>query len=127
MAPRSSATSTTHQPRPTGFLASKDGGKFPDPILNRMNVYSIEPPDLDASRRIAQSIYDELRREHAWGRAFPQTLSSDSLDRLARLKPREMRRVLLAAFGNARLGDRSEIRPDDIVEDRAARKARIGF
>ena len=59
--------------------------------------------------------------------AFPPTLNGDSLDRLARLKPREMRRVLLAAFGNAKLGDRSEIRPDDIVEDRAAKKARIGF
>ena len=26
MAPRPAATSTTHQPRPTGFLASKDRG-----------------------------------------------------------------------------------------------------
>ena len=34
---------------------------------------------------------------------------------------------MLAAFGNARLGNRSEIGPDDIVEDRAAKKARIGF
>jgi ATP-dependent Lon protease len=100
---------------------------IPEPILNRMNVYAIDPPDLDASRRIAQSIYDELRGEHAWGRAFPQQLAVESLDRLARLKPREMRRVLLAAFGNAKLDGRSEIRPDDIVEDRVARKARIGF
>jgi ATP-dependent Lon protease len=100
---------------------------IPEPILNRMNVYVIESPDLEGSRRIAQSIYDELRAEHAWGRAFPPQLGADSLDRLARLKPREMRRVLLAAFGNAKLDGRSEIRPDDIVEDRTAKKARIGF
>jgi ATP-dependent Lon protease len=92
-----------------------------------MNVYAIDPPDTEGSRRIAQSIYDELRAEHAWGRAFPPQLGGESLDRLARLKPREMRRVLLAAFGNAKLDGRSEVRPEDVVEDRVAKKARIGF
>jgi len=100
---------------------------IPEPILNRMNVYAIDPPDTEGSRRIAQSIYDELRAEHAWGRAFPPQLGGESLDRLARLKPREMRRVLLAAFGNAKLDGRSEVRPEDVVEDRVAKKARIGF
>ena len=46
---------------------------------------------------------------------------------MARLKPREMRRVMLAAFGNAKLAGRNEVLADDIVEDRAARKPRIGF
>lgn len=100
---------------------------IPEPILNRMNVYAIEPPDAEGSRRIAQSIYDELRAEHAWGRAFPPQLGGECLDRLARLKPREMRRVLLAAFGNAKLDGRSEVQPEDVVEDRVAKKARIGF
>ncbi|HQR22227.1 MAG TPA: AAA family ATPase [Burkholderiaceae bacterium] len=100
---------------------------IPEPILNRMNVYAIEPPDSDASRRIAQSIYEELRGEHAWGRAFPPQLAAECLDRVARLRPREMRRVLLAAFGNAKLDGRDEVRPDDIVDDRVAKKPRIGF
>ena len=34
---------------------------FPKPILNRMNVYEIEPPDADGARKIAQSIYNEIR------------------------------------------------------------------
>jgi ATP-dependent Lon protease len=38
---------------------------IPEPILNRMNVYSIEPPDADGSRRIAACIYRELREEHS--------------------------------------------------------------
>ena len=38
-------------------------------------------PDLDGSRRIAQSIYEELRAEHAWGRAFPPQLGAECLNR----------------------------------------------
>ncbi|HTN49901.1 MAG TPA: AAA family ATPase [Burkholderiaceae bacterium] len=109
------------------IATANDARSIPEPILNRMNVYAIEPPDPDGSRRIAQSIYDELRGEHGWGRAFPAALDSESLDRLARLKPREMRRVMLAAFGNAKLDGRNEVGADDIVEDRVAKKARIGF
>ena len=52
-----------------------------------MNVYAIDPPDAEGSRRIARCIYDELRGEHAWGRVFPAELSAESLDRLARLNP----------------------------------------
>jgi ATP-dependent Lon protease len=109
------------------IATANDARSIPEPILNRMSVYAIEPPDLDGSRRIAQSIYEELRAEHAWGRAFPPQLGAECLDRLARLKPREMRRVLLSAFGNAKLDGRSEVSPEDVVEDRAAKKARIGF
>ncbi|GIL07108.1 MAG: hypothetical protein BroJett031_36280 [Betaproteobacteria bacterium] len=92
-----------------------------------MNVYMIDPPDAEGARRIAASIYRELRDEHAWGRQFPEALGADALDRLARLKPREMRRVMLAAFGNAKLAGRSEVVADDITEERIAKKARIGF
>jgi ATP-dependent Lon protease len=92
-----------------------------------MNVYSIDAPDEEGSRRIAGSIYQELRSEHAWGRAFPAELDADSLDRLARLRPRDMRRMMLAAFGNAKLAGRDEVRPEDITDERIAKKARIGF
>ncbi|MCU0769592.1 MAG: AAA family ATPase [Burkholderiaceae bacterium] len=109
------------------IATANDARSIPEPILNRMNVYAIEAPDLEGSRRIAQSIYEELRGEHAWGRAFPAQLAADSLDRLARLKPREMRRAMLAAFGNAKLDGRNEVSPEDIADDRVARKARIGF
>ena len=78
---------------------ANDHRSIPEPILNRMNVYEIEPPDADGARRIALSIYRELREEHAWGRQFPPVLDDDALDRVARLKPREMRRVMLTAIG----------------------------
>lgn len=106
---------------------ANDARSIPEPILNRMNVYMIEPPDAEGARRIAASIYRELRDEHAWGRQFPEALGADALDRLAKLKPREMRRVMLAAFGNAKLAGRSEVLADDITEERIAKKPRIGF
>jgi ATP-dependent Lon protease len=48
------------------------------------------------------------------------------VEKLAALSPREMRRALLAAFGNAKLAGRGELRPEDVQDGRANRK-RIGF
>lgn len=109
------------------IATANDHRSIPEPILNRMNVYEIDPPDADGARRIATSIYRELRDEHAWGKQFPAALGDDALDRLARLKPREMRRVLLSAFGNAKLAGRQEVEAADITEERIAKKSRIGF
>lgn len=100
---------------------------IPDPILNRMNVYEIESPDHDGAARIAQAIYAEIRGAHAWGQRFPEALSGDALERVARLSPREMRRVIFNAFGNARLARRDEVTAEDIDNERSAKKSRIGF
>jgi len=109
------------------IATANDARSIPEPILNRMNVYAIDAPDEEGARRIARSIYEELRSEHAWGRAFPEQLGGESLERLGRMKPREMRRMMLAAFGNAKLAGRNEVLPEDITDDRVAKKARIGF
>ena len=101
--------------------------RIPEPILNRMSVYEIEPPDADGARRIAQSIYGEIRVGHDWGKAFPVAPAADVLDRLAELGPRDMRRAIMNAFGNAKLAGRDEIGLVDIAENRGARKQRIGF
>jgi ATP-dependent Lon protease len=106
---------------------ANEAGSIPEPILNRMNVYEIDPPDEDGSRRIAQSVYRELRGEHNWGRIFPEELQPEALDRLARFKPREMRRVMLAAFGQAKVEGRHEVLASDISDERLARRSRIGF
>jgi ATP-dependent Lon protease len=100
---------------------------IPEPILNRMNVYEIAAPDAEGARRIAASIYRELREEHAWGKLFPDVLQNEALERLAKLKPREMRRVMLTAFGNAKLAGRHEVRVEDVTDERAVKKVRIGF
>lgn len=106
---------------------ANDVRHIPEPILNRMNVYEIPAPDYDGACRIAQNIYTEIRSTHAWGARFPEKLASAPLDKLARLSPREMRRVILNGFGNARLAKRDEIRVDDLETDRNPKRVRIGF
>ena len=108
------------------FATANDAERIPEPILSRMHVYEIEAPDAEGAARIARAIYREIRRGHDWGRRFPETPSAAVLERLAALSPREMRRAVLAAFGNAKLAGRAEIGPDDVPDGRAA-KRRIGF
>ena len=109
------------------IATANDASHIPEPILNRVNVYEIDPPDHEGARRIAQSIYNEIRTDHDWGRAFPATPDDAVLDAIAELGPREMRRAILNAFGNAKLAGRDEIREADLGGNRATRKKRIGF
>jgi ATP-dependent Lon protease len=109
------------------LATANEAARIPEPLLNRLAVYEIEAPDTAGSVRIAESIYGEIRNTHDWGRQFPETLSASALDKLASLPPREMRRTIHSAFGNAKLTGRSEVGADDIVDGRNARKSRIGF
>lgn len=109
------------------IATANDAGRIPEPILNRMNVYEIEPPDRDGAARIATTIYRDIRNTHDWGRRFPEHPSLGVLDKLVDYAPREMRRVILNAFGNARLAGRDEVKEADIEDLRAGRRTRIGF
>ena len=109
------------------IATANDARVIPEPILNRMNVYEIEAPDEEATRRIAVAIYRDIRNDHDWGRRFPPAPSDLVLDCMAELSPREMRRLINKAFGNASLAGRDELLPDDIDDKRSLKKARIGF
>jgi ATP-dependent Lon protease len=91
-----------------------------------MHVYEIEPPDAEGARRIALAIYRDVRGTHDWGKRFPEAPSAAVVDRLAALSPREMRRAVLAAFGNAKIAGRAELSAEDVQDARGA-KRRIGF
>ncbi|APR34301.1 AAA family ATPase [Paraburkholderia sp. SOS3] len=109
------------------IATANDARAIPEPILNRMNVYEIPAPDCDGARRIAQSIYDEIRSAHGWGQRFPACLSDAALEPLQRASPRAMRRAILNGFGAARIDGRDEIVADDIRLDHQARRKPIGF
>ncbi|MBL8484234.1 MAG: AAA family ATPase [Rhodocyclaceae bacterium] len=105
---------------------ANDERNIPEPILNRMNVYTVRRPDRDEAARIARSLYGEIVREHDWG--FPPEVSDEVVEALAAMPPRDMRKVLLAAFGNAKLDRRDTLQAKDLEAGRATRgKAKIGF
>ncbi len=105
---------------------ANDESAIPEPILNRMNVYSIERPDADGSRRIALAVYREILDAHNW--PFPAEPSESVIDRLASVPPRDMRKLLLDAFGTAQLANREYLVPEDIdAKKLCGRRARVGF
>jgi ATP-dependent Lon protease len=109
------------------IATANDAARIPDPILNRMNVYHIEPPDHAGAMRIALNVYAEIRNSHDWGTRFPAAPADCVLELLAQFSPREMRRVMFNAFGNAKLARRDAVEEADIAESRAQKKQRIGF
>ena len=109
------------------FATANEASRIPEPLLNRMHVYEIDPPDAAGSACIARSLYREIRESHDWGRHFPETPSGSVVEKLALLTPREMRRAVQTAFGNAKVSGRDELRPEDIDIQRGGRKSRIGF
>ncbi|GAC1540058.1 MAG: AAA family ATPase [Ramlibacter sp.] len=108
------------------IMTANDDRCIPEPILNRMNVFEIEPPSLEAARHIACNLYRSIRDEHGWGSRFAPEPADDVLDLLAELAPREMRRALMTGFGNARLGQRGDIAVSDLPRA-VGGKGRMGF
>lgn len=105
---------------------ANDARGIPDPILNRMNVFEIDAPNEEAARKIASKLYAAIRAEHEWGQRFDPQLSDDVLDAMSHCAPREMRRALMTAFGNAKLDGRGRIDVQDLPDQHARRKP-IGF
>ena len=109
------------------IATANDAARIPEPLLNRLCVYEIEAPDAEGSARIARALYREIRESHDWGKRFPESPTESVVEKLTLLAPREQRRAVQTAFGNAKLAGRDELAPEDIDTQRGARKARIGF
>jgi len=109
------------------ITTANDERSIPEPILNRMNVFQVEAPSLAQARVIAQNLYRSILNSHDWGLRFAPELDDDTLDVLAALPPREMRRALMTGLGNARLAQRDAIWPADLPRAGGSSKARIGF
>jgi ATP-dependent Lon protease len=105
---------------------ANDPASIPEPILNRLDVFEVPAPDEAGRRAIATRLYRELREGHDWGAGFTTDLGDGALDALAQASPREMRRLLAAAFGSAKLDGRGELLERDFPRIRS-RGPRMGF
>jgi len=105
---------------------ANDERAIPEPILNRVNVYEVQMPDRDAARAIARRLYLGIRAAHDWGSRFEPEPDDATLERLAEVAPREMRRAWMTGFGNARLDGRDRVKACDLPEAHGKR-APIGF
>jgi ATP-dependent Lon protease len=105
---------------------ANDERGIPAPILNRMNVFTVEAPTLEAARQIARELHQGIRNDHDWGTRFGPDPSDDVLDHLCLLAPRDMRRALMTGFGNARLDGRCDITVVDLPRS-GGKKCSMGF
>lgn len=105
---------------------ANDERPIPKPILNRMNVFTVEPPSKEEARRVARNLYRSICGDHGWGEQFESEPSEDVLDHLSHVAPRDMRRALVAGFGNAKLNKRYSVEPKDFPAT-YCRKNSIGF
>ncbi len=108
------------------ITTANDERGIPEPIRNRMNVFEVQPPTLEAARQIARNMYQGIRGEHGWGEHFAPEPRDDVLDALAELAPRDMRRALMTGFGNARLDHSESIRSEDLPKA-GTKKGQFGF
>lgn len=108
------------------IATANDEKAIPEPILNRMNVFSVPKPNFLEARQIARNLYQTIRDDHSWGTNFMKEPSHDLLDCLVKIVPREMRRAIMTGFGNAALAKKDNITPEDLPPAKKE-KGSIGF
>ncbi|MFN0184766.1 MAG: AAA family ATPase [Aquabacterium sp.] len=108
------------------IATANDERGIPEPIVNRVHVYEVDMPDAAGARAIATRLYRQIRDAHEWGQRFGAQPDADTLDAMAELAPREMRRAWVTGFGNARLAGRDRVEPADLPASHGRRSA-IGF
>ena len=109
------------------IATANDASSIPEPILSRMNVYTIERPDAEGARAIAACIYRDLLARHRW--KFESEPRFDVLEALGNVAPRELRKLLVDAMGTAKLAGRDHLELEDLAIARPAGSVRhrIGF
>lgn len=104
---------------------ANDASSIPEPILSRMNVYTIARPDAEGARAIAACIYRDLLARHRW--KFEPEPRPEVLCALGDVAPREIRKVLVDGMGTAKLAGRDHLELEDLAVAKPALRQRIGF
>lgn len=115
------------------WFATANEPKFiSEPILSRLQYFTIASPTAEQTVNIVNSVYRELVSEHDWGKQFAPKLSDDVIEALVQLSPRLIKRALIEACAGAakRTGNAKKIirieRTDMEISSPKAKRA-IGF
>ncbi len=111
---------------------------IPDPIVSRLVVIDVPTPSGEALGRVTRSIYRDILEEHqdTWGGRFSSELGEDVISAVNSLTPRDIRKQLLSACGNAALtaGRRGNFEGSLALQlhdmdalPKSQRAARVGF
>lgn len=101
---------------------------IPKPILSRFNVFEIAAPTKTQISKIAKQIYRKIRTESSWGECFPPELDDIVATHLSKQSPRELRKLMVRAFGTAARQGRRVLMVEDFVRNTREMDApQIGF
>ena len=107
------------------LATSNDASRIPEPIRDRMRIFAIEAPKVEAMRGVVRRIAATTWRE-CGRRGRPPALGDAVLERLATLPARKAKLAIAEAFGRAILHGREELALDDLPA-LAPRRRRMGF
>lgn len=98
------------------WILTANDGAIPDPVLSRLEVFDIAYPDFDQCKLVAASVWKSIcDRDMPKGHGFNSTLEGKTLDSVARISTRTMRKMLTLAASRAALQGRHELGQEDLL------------
>lgn len=98
---------------------------IPDFLRSRMAIYEVPAPTPEQAAVIAKNIYAGMLDDYEW--PFAPELTDATLQAVATVPPREMKKKLLDAMGQAVRKKREVLQPDDIRSTHSRSSRTMGF
>lgn len=115
------------------WVLTANDGPIPEPILSRLEVFQIQPPNKEECRAIAKSVWTSIcERTLPKGHGFATELGESLLDFMSNVSPRVMRKALTHAASNAAFNGRKFLTMEDLEQSQkrygpAPKRQPIGF
>lgn len=97
------------------WVLTANDGHIPEPILHRLEVFDIPQPTQAQCQAVALSVWEAVcRKTLPSGHGFPLELPLELLTVVSAVNPREMRKMLTRAVGQAAFCGRKHLLRDDL-------------
>ena len=109
------------------IATANDLNAISEPLKSRFTIVNISMPNKEETQHIIRSIYSKIKANNPWGRSFKSELDDSVVVELVDFSPRELTRIMQAAFGKAATRGRNEILNSDFVLPKKSTYRKIGF